>query len=170
MTSRVIFFICLGVVSALSVESVLGPGVEVSFEEMFYSTRKTINNSKDLENVLGKTCRIMAFQSPIVDLYGVRAYFPNEDLNEVKKLLLGFEKTNGERQVLPPEEEHLSNGYVGSIILWGGSGHFLAELKYYHPNQLVTEDGAIWTSPKYNYLESMLKKMKLVVPPVKGAR
>ena len=85
MTSRVIFFICLVAVSALSVESVLGPGVEVSFEEMFYSTRKTINNSKDLENVLGKTCRIMAFQSPIVDLYGVRAYFPNEDLNEVKK-------------------------------------------------------------------------------------
>lgn len=92
MTSRMIFFICLVAVSALSVESVLGPGVEVSFEEMFYSTRKTINNSKDLENVLGKTCRIMAFQSPIVDLYGVRAYFPNEDLSEVKKLLLGFEK------------------------------------------------------------------------------
>lgn len=111
----------------------------------------------------------MAFQSPIVDLYGVRAYFSNEDLNEVKKMLLGFEK-NGKRQVLPPEEEHLSNGYVGSIILFGGSGHFLAELKYYHPNRLVTEDGAIWTSPKYNDLESMLKKMKLVVPPVKGAR
>lgn len=73
-------------------------------------------------------------------------------------MLLGFEKTNGERQVLPPEEEHLFNGYVGSIILFGGSGHFLAELKYYHPNRLVTEDGAIWTSPKYNDLESMLKK------------
>lgn len=171
MISRVMFFICLAAVSALSVELTLGPGTVESFVEAFYSTKKRINSDKDMENVLGRTHRIMAFQKPIVDIYGVRAYFPKENVNKVKELLLSFKKTNHKRLTPPPEEgEFLSNGYVGSIILFGKFGYFLAELKYYHPNQLVTEDRTIWTSPKYNDLESMLKKMYIIVPPIKGAR
>ncbi len=179
LIKSIVFFICLATVPVLSEEASITkasllseePPAAMTFDDFFYSTQMPVNNKKDLEAVIEKTDRAMAFQNPIIDLFGVRAYFPKEKMGKIKDLLMTFEKTDSKKPSISKEEdEAFSNQFVCKIILFNKVGHFLTKFGYYYPNQLITEDRTIWTSPRYKELESIFKEMFILVPPVVGGR
>ena len=162
-----ILFVCLAVASVLATE--MKGYSSMTHLEYLYSQKVSIRDESDLKFVVERTDRVVVLQVPFLDNIGVRAYIPKEKMDKVKELLLSFKKTGSKKPSISPEEDvKFVNDFVCSMQFFDRKGLVIGVLGYYYPNQLITEDRTIWSSPRYKELDAILKDLWLFVPPVVG--